>query len=137
MKDHEINLLFKAVEDVTAVNKISIISGSKKAPIMEAKSIMMYIMRKSCTHQKIANTLGLKNHATVSIKCTQFPGWLEFRVELKEIYNQVIERYNFYKATFYDEHESEIDEIIKAQLQHHELIMYKLNKIKSKQIQEA
>jgi len=99
--------------------------------IMEAKSIMMYIMRRKALNLvEIAKHLNLKNHATVSIKCSQFSGWLEVRKELAIIYKMVQERYQFYLDTLPTESESEIDILIKAQQEHHELMMYRLNKIK-------
>ena len=132
MKEYEIKLLYKAVEDVTSIKEIQIKSGKRNLEIMEAKSIMMYIMRRKALNLvEIAKHLNLKNHATVSIKCTQFSGWLEVRKELAIMYNMVQERYQFYLDTLPLKDESEIDILIKAQQEHHELMMYRLNKIKN------
>jgi hypothetical protein len=132
MKEFEVKLLYKAVEDVTSIKEIQIKSGKRNLEIMEAKSIMMYIMRRKALNLvEIAKHLNLKNHATVSIKCTQFSGWLEVRKELAIMYNMVQERYQFYLDTLPLKDESEIDILIKAQQEHHELMMYRLNKIKN------
>jgi hypothetical protein len=132
MKEYEVKLLYKAVEDVTSIKEIQIKSGKRNLEIMEAKSIMMYIMRRKALNLvEIAKHLNLKNHATVSVKCTQFSGWLEVRKELAIMYNMVQERYQFYLDTLPIKDESEIDILIKAQQEHHELMMYRLNKIKN------
>jgi chromosomal replication initiation ATPase DnaA len=132
MKEFEVKLLYKAVEDITSIKEIQIKSGKRNLEIMEAKSIMMYIMRRKALNLvEIAKHLNLKNHATVSVKCTQFSGWLEVRKELAIMYNMVQERYQFYLDTLPIKDESEIDILIKAQQEHHELMMYRLNKIKN------
>lgn len=137
MKQHEIEALFQATEYVTGITKKMITSKIRAAKIMEAKSIIMYLLRGKLTTQQIANVVGLERHSTVVSKFKYIDGWFETDPSIQFMVNAIQLKHKEILVGYKPIEIQNIEEEISLLINHIEVSIEKLRELKIKIHEQA
>jgi hypothetical protein len=95
MKDEEINLLFRIVEEETGITKEQMLSRSRKVPIVTAKRMMAVVFRRHTKLRfwRIAEILGVYNHSSVVHYLKTHQNFMDTEYDFKKTFITIESRF--------------------------------------------